>query len=111
MTRPGFVGFAQAGPYGYDADIGFQDDNGLSPDFSLLRETGPSGDADVDGIINGEDNCPMVINVDQADLDGDEIGDLCDSDVDGDGLADTEEILLGTDPRKSDTDDDGILTG
>ncbi|MBQ99294.1 MAG: hypothetical protein CMO60_00350, partial [Verrucomicrobiales bacterium] len=44
----------------------------------------------------------------QADLDGDGRGDLCDADVDGDGLNNGEEVLLGTDPRLIDSDDDGL---
>jgi uncharacterized repeat protein (TIGR01451 family) len=32
------------------------------------------------------DNCPQVSNVDQADLDGDGLGDACDCDRDGDGV-------------------------
>ncbi len=43
-------------------------------------------DADGDGVLNLADNCPLVSNADQADLDEDDIGDLCDSDVDGDGF-------------------------
>ena len=34
------------------------------------------------------DNCPLLANTDQADLDGDGKGDACDPDDDGDGVAD-----------------------
>ncbi len=37
-------------------------------------------DADVDQIENLEDNCPLTQNTDQADSDGDGIGDACDDD-------------------------------
>lgn len=56
------------------------------------------GDSDGDGIpnyqvVNGEllalDNCPFKSNPDQADLDGDGIGDGCDVDLDGDGIMDS----------------------
>ena len=35
-------------------------------------------DADDDGICDGRDNCPNSANADQADLDGDGLGDVCD---------------------------------
>jgi len=35
-------------------------------------------DADQDGIMDGDDNCPEVYNVGQEDIDGDGAGDLCD---------------------------------
>lgn len=34
-------------------------------------------DSDSDGIFDGEDNCPWVHNPDQADSDGDGVGDAC----------------------------------
>ena len=53
------------------------------------------------------DNCPEVPNPQQTNTDGDGRGDLCDADDDNDGLTDTEEAELGTDPLKRDTDGDG----
>ncbi len=35
------------------------------------------GDADSDGILDSLDNCPLVSNADQADIDGNGIGDVC----------------------------------
>ena len=46
-----------------------------------------SMDTDGDGRIDGEDNCPYVSNGNQANVDGDLRGDLCDDDADGDGVS------------------------
>ena len=51
-----------------------------------------------------------LINVIE-DLDNDGYEDAFDEDVDGDGLIDIDEGVLGTDPRVMDTDDDGLLDG
>jgi hypothetical protein len=58
-------------------------------------------DADGDGIADSDDNCIDVANVDQRDLDGDELGDACDEDDDGDGFPDAE------DPDPFDPDNPG----
>ncbi len=39
---------------------------------------GGGPDSDGDGVLDSEDNCPDVFNPDQADADGDGIGDACD---------------------------------
>jgi hypothetical protein len=41
-------------------------------------EDQPLGDADGDGIVDGDDNCPNAFNPEQADSDDDGIGDVCD---------------------------------
>lgn len=67
-----------------------------------------SMDADEDGFNHDTDNCRLVSNPDQADMDHDGSGDACDNDIDGDGLSNTQETILGTDPRNPDTDNDGL---
>ncbi|MGH9366993.1 MAG: PA domain-containing protein [Thermoanaerobaculia bacterium] len=48
----------------------------------LLFELGWSDDADGDGVANASDNCPKTFNPDQADANGDGIGDACERSVD-----------------------------
>jgi len=43
-------------------------------------------DIDLDGVPDGQDNCPSVPNAAQADRDRDGLGDFCDPDLDGDGV-------------------------
>jgi hypothetical protein len=45
-------------------------------------------DSDSDSIVDIDDNCPNIANPTQANTDGDEKGDACDSDDDNDGLTD-----------------------
>ena len=55
--------------------------------FSGEFKIDPNGDADGDGITNDVDNCLNTPNPDQADTDGNGIGDAC-QDTDGDGILD-----------------------
>ncbi|MES2154047.1 MAG: thrombospondin type 3 repeat-containing protein [bacterium] len=43
-------------------------------------------DKDGDGIADIVDDCPGIPDPDQTDFDGDHIGDVCDADLDGDGV-------------------------
>jgi len=45
-----------------------------------------ASDSDGDGISDSSDNCPTVANANQDDIDSDSIGDLCDPDIDEDGI-------------------------
>ena len=78
------------------------------------------GDTDGDGICDDVDNCPLVSNANQADADGDGIGDVCDGggpdpcasqggDTDGDGICDdVDNCPLVSNANQADTDGDGI---
>lgn len=65
-------------------------------------------DTDGDGIVDTADNCPAIINPDQADNDLDGVGDICDDDDDNDLIVDTADNCVFTDnPDQYDTDGDG----
>ena len=86
-------------------------DNNEDPDANNPCNPDPNSaacDSDSDGVPNAIDNCPAVANTDQADLDGDLIGNVCDDDIDGDNVSNDDELTNGTDPWLADTDGDGI---
>jgi hypothetical protein len=55
-------------------------------EWSVSHVVGTGVDSDHDAYADSVDNCPSVPNHDQSDVDGDMLGDACDSDVDGDGV-------------------------
>ena len=100
----------------------------------LVDETFPDtdqdGDADCvdlddddDGILDENDNCPLVENFEQIDTDENSVGDACDGDADGDGdpddtdcapldasiYHDAEELCDGVDNNCDDETDEGFV--
>ena len=72
---------------GTDFDSGRRRDTGAGDDGAIGDDGGggtgddgggSSDDTDHDGVPDTTDNCPGVSNADQADADGDKIGDACD---------------------------------
>lgn len=102
-----------AGSFNIRVDINGQlpKDENSANDSALTGLFVPEKDTDGDGVIDKNDNCPNMANSDQADTDGDKVGNVCDSDDDNDGLTDEREGEIGTNPSDPDTDDDGILDG
>ena len=65
-------------------------------------------DNDGDSIANASDNCRLITNTDQTDLDGDGVGDACDTDDDGDGVVDIDDAFPKDPAESADSDADGI---
>jgi thrombospondin 2/3/4/5 len=50
-------------------------------------------DYDRDGVYNAVDLCPYHYDPHQRDFDGDGRGDVCDDDIDGDGVTNTVNVV------------------
>jgi len=67
-----------------------------------------SNDADGDGLCADVDNCPGTPNSDQADLDRDQLGDVCDADIDGDLVPNGDDnCIFDSNANQADFDSDG----
>ena len=80
--------------------------------LALMRDIGWFPDADIEGIADADDNCPNDSNVDQADNDADNLGDVCDPDDDNDNVDDAADncpVDANTDQANNDGDDDGDI--
>ena len=103
-------------------------DGCVLPDGSVPPEDGtepgacPVDDSDGDGIPDGSDNCVFTYNPDQADSDGDGVGEACtgddggggseppgSDDLDTDGVIDDQDnCTWRTNPEQVDADGDGM---
>ena len=106
--------------------------NQLTGDEQFLTDP-LDADSDDDTILDGADNCKLTANQDQLDNNGNNIGDACDNDADGDGFSNDDETTCTGDPNAQlddqiqptdsdndgdcddgvdgDDDDDGVLDG
>ncbi len=65
-------------------------------------------DDDNDGVLDVNDNCPLIANSNQLDTDNDGQGDVCDTDDDNDGVLDVNDNCpLIANSNQLDTDHDG----
>ena len=72
------------------------------------KQEDAQGDDDDDGILNGNDNCPVNANEDQLDTDQDGRGNVCDTDDDNDGAPDTADAFPLDPAEQADSDLDGL---
>ena len=70
----------------------------LNPVEVLIINEDNEKDQDSDEIPDKKDNCVLIYNPDQIDSDNDGVGDVCDDDIDGDGVLNSVETSDKTDP-------------
>ncbi len=103
-----FFGESSQGTWILEVADNFDQDGGSLNNFELELCLAGDTDSDNDGIFDSADNCDLVPNPDQADLDNDDIGDVCDDDIDGDGvLNDSDNCPTAFNPDQLDIDQDG----
>ncbi len=94
--------------------IVFQSDPNLNQEGVIIDDFVVIGledddDDDNDGILDVNDNCPLIANADQLDTDDDNEGNTCDTDDDNDGIADVDDNCpLTPNADQADFDGDGI---
>ncbi len=108
VTASGYLSTLNAGNSDFIAQIASLADT----DGDEIPDVDDTND-DNDNFPDANDNCPLIVNNSQADLDGDGQGDVCDADQDGDGISDVDEQRNGLDPRNPDDadldfDNDGL---
>ena len=113
--------------FGLDPDLSDTDGDGINdgiefgctsqcPDVPANTDPGTpidavNSDSDADGEPDEADNCRIIPNSSQSDLDEDSIGDVCDSDIDGDGIRgedDCDDLLDTLGHQARDADCDGV---
>ena len=95
-----------------DNTTGDIDGDQICDDLDLCFGNDATGDTDDDLVCDDSDNCPNDANADQADADGDTIGDVCEADSDQDGTINDEDNcpnIANPDQANSDGDAEGDL--
>lgn len=78
---------------------------GLGTSPTVANQSGIDNDSDT--VPDFQDNCPTIANAGQENQDGDSLGDVCDDDIDGDGIANGSDAFLTDPDESSDNDNDG----
>ena len=92
----------------FQSDFSETQEGAIVDDF-MVEGLQDDDDDDNDGILDVDDNCPLIGNADQADADNDGLGDVCDTDDDNDGILDAQDNCpLTPNPNQADADGDGI---
>ncbi|CAN0369186.1 unnamed protein product, partial [Ectocarpus sp. 4 AP-2014] len=92
----------------FQSDPGVVEEGAIVDDFVILVQPDDDDD-DNDGVLDINDNCPLIANADQADDDNDGIGNVCDLDDDNDAILDMDDnCSLIPNADQADYDNDGI---
>lgn len=92
----------------FQSDPSVNEEGAIIDDF-IVEGFQDDDDDDNDGILDVDDNCPLLGNVDQLDTDQDGEGNACDNDDDGDGILDVNDNCpLTPNTDQADADNDGI---
>ncbi|MDO8526286.1 MAG: hypothetical protein Q7T03_01205 [Deltaproteobacteria bacterium] len=71
---------------------GYQRQNVSKTSRFSVADPSVTQDTDGDAVVDIQDNCPALANVDQLNTDRDALGNVCDPDDDGDGILDAKDI-------------------
>jgi cysteine-rich repeat protein len=95
FSGPSFLGqggsSGQPEPLGWSAGPAPPQHRLVSGFWPIVAEGFAAADSDLDGVPDLDDNCPVTVNPDQSDGNGDGLGDVCEPAVCGDSILQTAE--------------------